>query len=198
MTLGQAGVRHQEVRAAQQSASLLAVRCTARSLACLIGGSVQRDCQLRSAVAHKVLQVRHQAHCGHGDLHSVEERWRCRCSLPMGSIGVMSAINKQAHPAPARLVMGEVQSQRVAQDVHCCQDGVCIVQGLPHAHEDDVGDGGCSRHSRWSSGKLQQGRGAPRMPPYCAGALSCWTLHRQWWCWVLQHTQQASEGEQRR
>ena len=84
MTLGQAGVRHQEVRAAQQQASLLAVRCTARSPACLISGGVQRDCQLRSAVAHKMFQVRHQAHCGHGDLHSVEECWRCRCSLPNG------------------------------------------------------------------------------------------------------------------
>ena len=36
----------------------------------LISGGVQRDGQLRGAVAHKVLQVRHQAHRGHCDLHS--------------------------------------------------------------------------------------------------------------------------------
>ena len=108
----------------------------------------------------------------------------------------MSATNKQAHSAPARLVMGEVQPKRVAQDVHCCQDGVRVVQGLPHAHEDNVGDGGCSRHSRWLSGKLQHGE--LRMPAFCAGALLYWTPYKQCWCWALQHAQQASEGELRR
>ena len=88
-------------------------------------------------------------------------------------MGVIEATDKQTHSAVACLDMGEVQPQRVAQNVYCCQDGVRVVQGFPHAHEDNVGDGGCSRHSSWSSGKLQQGHGARRMPPYCAGASSC-------------------------
>ena len=85
----------------------------------------------------------------------------------------MRATDKQAYWAVACLVVREVQPQRVAQNVHCGKDGVRVVQGLSLTHEDNVGDRGCSRHSSWLSGKLQQGHEAVRMPPHRAGVLSC-------------------------
>ena len=90
-------------------------------------------------------------------------------ACPAGSMGAIRATYEQTPSAGACLIMGEVQAQGVAQDVHCCQDGVRVVHRLPHSHEDDVGDGGCSRHSSCLSGKLQQGREALRMPPHRAG-----------------------------